>query len=746
MPKGTEGAPGGAAWSRRDRLAVGAAVFALALAVRLLHVWFLRDAPWFGLKMGDAAAFHDWALRIAGGDWLGSEVFLHAPLYPYFLGVVYTVFGSDPLTARLVQAVVGALSCVFTAMAAGRLFGRRAAAVAGGLLALYAPAIFFDGIFQDSVLDLFLASLTLWTLAELFASRRRWLWAALGLVLGLFTLSRENAAILAVPVLLWLALEGEGGPRRRAGAAALLVVGGLAALAPVAVRNYAVGGQLIPGSYNFGMNLYIGNHPGADGYYHPLRPGRGNPRYEAEDVVALAERATGRDLSPSEVSAYWAGRALAYVTSQPLDWARLLGRKALLTLNDTEANDTLDLYTFAERSPPLRLLHRVLGFGVLLPLALLGVWLTWPERGRLWPFYVLPAVYLGALVLFVVFARYRHPAAPFLALLGAAGLVRLPRFVREASTRRRLACGAAVVALGVVCHLPIGVSPEQLRATTHANVGAALEEQGRLRAAARQYARGLEIDPANSQASYHLAALLHRTGRVRDALPHYRRAIRSDPDRPQIRNNYGVALAMLGRVEEAREQLRRAAELDPIGADAYTNLGRTYSSAGDLETALAYFRKALEADSAHRPARLRLGRGLLLDGQVEEGYAQLRRVAAAGRAGAAGRTALAAAWELAAGRAPGDRAPDLALEILGEAPAFVPRGVGYHRALAAARAGDGDFAGAVAAARSALDALGAAGRAGRERGAAGGPGAVGQEQLRAELERYRAGEEPPPGR
>ena len=42
-------------------------VFLLALAVRLLHLAALRAAPFFHLRLGDAASYDAWGLRLAAG-------------------------------------------------------------------------------------------------------------------------------------------------------------------------------------------------------------------------------------------------------------------------------------------------------------------------------------------------------------------------------------------------------------------------------------------------------------------------------------------------------------------------------------------------------------------------------------------------------------------------------------------------------------------------------------------------------
>ncbi|MGC4083969.1 MAG: hypothetical protein QM736_18135 [Vicinamibacterales bacterium] len=62
------------------------AIFSVALGIRLLHVWLLSHSPYFDVLMGDARGYDEWALRLANGDWIGTDVFYQAPLYPYLLG------------------------------------------------------------------------------------------------------------------------------------------------------------------------------------------------------------------------------------------------------------------------------------------------------------------------------------------------------------------------------------------------------------------------------------------------------------------------------------------------------------------------------------------------------------------------------------------------------------------------------------------------------------------------------------
>src|SRR5688500_444401 len=125
-------------------------IVAVALAVRLIHIWQIKPSAFFDTLLGDANGYDQWAQRLAAGDWIGSEVFYQAPLYPYVLGMIYAIFGRDLLVVRIVQALIGSASCVLLGMAGARFFSKRVGLIAGLGLALWPSAIFFDGLLQKS--------------------------------------------------------------------------------------------------------------------------------------------------------------------------------------------------------------------------------------------------------------------------------------------------------------------------------------------------------------------------------------------------------------------------------------------------------------------------------------------------------------------------------------------------------------------------------------------------------------------
>jgi tetratricopeptide (TPR) repeat protein len=656
------------------------AIFGLALALRMLHLWQLRASPFLEVTLGDAASYDAWARRLAAGDWLGSEVFYQAPLYPYFLGVLYASVGDAPLLVRGLQCVLSAAACALLASAGARLFSRGAGIAAGLLLASYAPSIFLDALLQKSVLDLFFACLALWLVAGLARTPRAGPAAALGLATGALVLARENALVLAAVFAAFLLSLPGIAARRRALLALLFAAGLAAALLPVALRNAWVGGELHLTTSQFGPNLYIGNHPGAPGGYEPLRPGRGSWEYERTDATELAEQALGRKLTPGEVSSYWSGRVVDYVLSQPGDWLLLMARKLVLLVGAVELVDSEDQYATADYSTVLRITGLFGHFGVLAPLAVLGAFVSWPRRRSLWWLYLCIAAYAASVLVFYVFARYRYPLVPFLALLAGAGLAGARGWLATRSRREVTACAALAVALALVSNGVSGLSRASMRAVTHANLGNFFKREGQLGRAAEHYEKALAFDPRLEDVTGNLAATLAELGRPAEAIALYERSLAEQPDDARLHRDLASVLRAQGASERAIEHLRRAVELEPGSAETRDRLvelqlerAARLAGQGDAAAALAHYRGAL----AVRPD--------------------------------AGPALWGAAWILAT--EPSLRQPEEALALAERAAARVERrNASMLEVLAAAQAASGRFADAIRNAREALALFAAEGR------------------------------------
>jgi tetratricopeptide (TPR) repeat protein len=628
------------------------AIFLIALVVRLVHVWSMRRSPFFDALLGDARSYDAWGHRIAAGDVIGRDVFYQAPLYAYFLGAIYAC-GGNLLAVRVCQAIVGAGACVLLARAGERLFGRGAGLAAGLMLALYAPAIFFDGLIQKSVLDVLLLSLLLALLADLMVNAtssarppvlRSWRWLSVGAVVGALTLTRENALILAPVLLAWIWWGLQGSRTARAWASAWVVTGVFAVLLPVGVRNLVVGGEFHLTTAQSGPNFFIGNQAHADGTYVPLRPGRGSPEYEQADAAELASRAAGRQLSAGEVSRYWTGRALDDIRSHPVDWMRLEARKFRLLWNDAEILDTESQGSHEDYSPVLFLLAHVARFGVLVPLACLGLWISWDDRRRLWLLYAMTAAYSVSVLAFYVVARYRLPIVPILMMLAALAVVRSRAFVVTLKPAGAIAGLAALAVVTLWSNIP-AASADAMRAASYQNLGTALQEGGRLDEAVEAFHHALALEPDYAPAHNSLGSVLRQQGHHDEAIAEletalrlqpafddarfnlanaradrgdwdsaiaeYEALLRRRPDAVDVQSNLGIALAGANRPGEAVEHFRAAAALAPQDAKAHYNLGHALLMRGDSSEAVEHLARALQINPSDATAHDDLGSAYL---------------------------------------------------------------------------------------------------------------------------------------
>lgn len=559
-------------WTRRSERQRLVGLFLFALLLRLTYLAQIQDSIFFDTLLGDGQTYDAWAQQI-GRDFWGKQAFFQAPLYPYFLAASYGLFGHDLLVVRVIQALLGSCACVLLARATQSFFSRSIGYWSGLVLAVYGPALFFDGIVQKASLDLFLTTALLCSLA-LYRERGEHRFAALsGITLGCLALTREQALIWAPCLLAWFALAK---PRtvlattlaRRVFPFAL---GLTLVLAPVALRNYAVSGELLLTTSQFGQNLYIGNNAEADGTYKSLRFGHGGAELERSDAVELAEGATGRKLGSAEVSRYWAGRAWDFITGQPGQWLRLLARKALLVCNARELPDSDEPLVYADESWLLGALSRFFSWGTLFPLALAGAFSTRARRPRLLLLHVLSVTLAAATALFFVFARYRYPLVPILVPFAVLALGEAARLLWTKQFSEALRLGSLVVVGAVVAGLEL-TAREQPRATAYYDLAVSLERLGRPNDARASYQRALSANAGFIEAHVNLGALLARTGQLDEAASHEQAALRLDPNAVLAHVNLGNIFFERHQLVEAAEHYRQALLLEPTQLQARAGL------------------------------------------------------------------------------------------------------------------------------------------------------------------------------
>jgi 4-amino-4-deoxy-L-arabinose transferase-like glycosyltransferase len=168
----------------------------VALLHGLFFIWYQRpdmQSQWTDQdgyrRLGQVLATTGKFTRFPDAPTFVPEV-LRTPLYPIFVASVYRVFGVHQLPVALAQSVVFAAICIVVYAAARRIVPERIAIAAAAVTALFPAIPYFGALVMTEVLTTLLFTVSMWLMLSALTDRGLRRFAALGIVLGLTTLSR----------------------------------------------------------------------------------------------------------------------------------------------------------------------------------------------------------------------------------------------------------------------------------------------------------------------------------------------------------------------------------------------------------------------------------------------------------------------------------------------------------------------------------------------------------------------------
>lgn len=604
---------------------------------------------------GVDASYHDyWARGLATGNWsataplddplIRSTPYFRPPGYPYFLALIYLLTGSSYLAARIIQMVIGIVSCLLAFHLGKKWSGSRIGLIFAGFMSVYWIFIYFEGELLEPVLLvplglLLMYYLTLWTERMTFGRA-----LVTGVILGLFALVRPNILLFAPVALtwaLWIAFRRKD-QRRFPIMAVGLVLGAAMAISPATIRNYLMARDFVLISSNGGINLFIGNNESATGFCAGRISdlGRFETCFDYPQIVRNLEEKMGRPLKHSEVSAYFSQEAVKYMKSHPLNVLRLAGKKALLFWGPKEVGHNKEDELERIHSKVLRTIPG--SFPLVLSLGAIGAAMLLldarrgenprkappPEAQRQYEIAILIllliAAYFASHLPFFAAGRYRVPIVPFFLFFGAYGVDRIGQLVHS----RKFAWSAfwlvlLVGAYGLAAGNFAGYEPD--RAKWHYERGVDYTYAGQTDRAIREYSEALRVKPDFTQAHTNLGLALMEKGRVDEAVEHFSKSLRLNPSDEWAHYGMGLALAQRGKLDEAISEYRKAIRVDPHLFTAYYELGLTLLAQGKVNDAVSQFSSALRIQPDFGPAHASLGIIFEAQGKTDEAIAHYHK-------------------------------------------------------------------------------------------------------------------------
>jgi len=411
--------------------ALGLAVFLIGVAAGAAMAFiffssqsFVRDRfdPYFFGEMGKSLA------RGEGFAPFGTLLKRRSPMYPFFIGAVYYLFGEQPRVVQVLQCVMLGGTCWLVFDMGRRIFNTRTGLIAAIVCAFHPLMLRYVADLHLETLLTFLFTLTVWSTVRFYERPTQGRGAALGFAGAAAALTK--AVVVLYPVLFvvaWVAFRRlrpaqarVPGPSWQAIAAIPLAMAVL--ILPWTIRNYRATGHFVLISSGFNDAFLRGYVFSKTDYALLRRP----PYTDAENETNAWFRAI----------AHAAGTVIErddYETEQ------ILGQVARQKLREEPAafvrKSIVGLFTFWYQMTSLKnsLLTGGLALGAWI-LALIGTGRAWREGRPIWLF-LLPAIHLNLLLaVLLALGRYSAPVMPALLVASAFGadtlLIRLGWFDR----------------------------------------------------------------------------------------------------------------------------------------------------------------------------------------------------------------------------------------------------------------------------------------------------------------------------
>jgi 4-amino-4-deoxy-L-arabinose transferase-like glycosyltransferase len=233
-------------------IAAGAAVLRVGY-VEIVgpHARLFADSGWYQVQASNirsGVGYIDVAREL--GFWNGMPVphghratAYWPPAYPAFLAAVQRAFGTSVFVQRVAGAATGAASVAVTGLLGRAVGGHRVGVLAALIVAVNPLLIAVDGSLMSETLYVPLVLLAL-LLAHAARNRPTFpAWSALGAVVALATLARQDAILLVVFAMIPAAVLAGRAPREIVPRVAVGLLVLAAVLAPWVLRNEAKVGQ-----------------------------------------------------------------------------------------------------------------------------------------------------------------------------------------------------------------------------------------------------------------------------------------------------------------------------------------------------------------------------------------------------------------------------------------------------------------------------------------------------------------------
>ena len=542
----------------------------------------------------DEAYYIGFGRAVAAGFWLGEErVFFMDPLYGYFVGAIYFLFGESANAVRLLQVVIDTFNIFLVFIIGKKVADERSALFAAFIYATYKVAFFYTLLILKATLTVTFSLLFVLLAISVVEKKKITGWIILGVFTAISVWLRGNLLLFAPLTLLvyWQVKKptvktlAKNGAIYLATMALVLSLGGL--------RNYYVAGEWVTLNSQAGRLFYISNNAEnlKGRYSNPSffrSGGVGGTEGAEREFHAEAEKRVGRILTAKEVSSYWMGEGFSFLLNNPASALILVFNKVWWSLGDYEIPINLSYSTATKFSAVLA--FPMPTFALVMALGVPGLFLaTRKRRETLWLFVPLVTM-AGTILIFYTSSRFRFPLVPFLSIGAGVSIALLYDWVKA----KRLTKVAAISGFSLLLFIfSLSIAPPPKTGNEEFLLSKAYWKSADYNRAYEIAVEGTKNYPIQARFPLMLGILSISVNRYDDAIAWSQRAIEMTPHLADPHHNLGLAYIGKGEPAKAIESLEKAASMSPPLLTWYA-LGRAYQEAGRNDDAKSAYQKYLK--------------------------------------------------------------------------------------------------------------------------------------------------------
>ena len=516
-------------------------IFIFALSIRLLCLYQMSDNPMFhNIPNGlDQQRFDQFAIQISKGDILGGRgVYGQSPLYPYFLALIYRLFGHSYLIVRIFQMLMGAGTCVLLYLIGRSIFNRMVGIISGIICSLYGVLIFYEGELLRVTLIVFLTVLLVFSITRILKIKKVAIWLIPGIVLGLLILCRPNNIILVPFILIWLVFATRKNKKLLAKRFTCFFFGILLALTPLFIRNHIVGVNLFSMSSQ-GVNAFICGHDSRS---------TGCGFYQIQDDTYLGK---------NQMQTCFNILKTAFKT--PSKWFKQQAKKFDAFWNGYEIPNNSNFYLSRKFSGLLSL--PLPGFVFIASMGIMGIIISIGNRQKYLLLYLIVIGCFCSVMAFYILSRFRQPIVPFLILFTGFFIDWLCKKAKDKDFKKlvySLLCAAFLAFL-------IWPRPQQfILPQDHYNIGLSYAMGEEYNSAIVQFDNAIELRANYIKPVYMKGICFLRQGKPRLAVREFEEVLKLNPNYTKALKSTAIAYGLyLKDKPKARYYLDRYLKLCP---------------------------------------------------------------------------------------------------------------------------------------------------------------------------------------